>query len=51
MGAACINERRCAYRILVGKPVGMLMFGRPRIRWKDNIKLGLQKVGWVHGLD
>ena len=24
---------------------------RPRRRWKDNTKMGLQELGWVHGLD
>ena len=24
---------------------------RPRRRWEDNIKTGLQEVGWRHGLD
>jgi hypothetical protein len=25
-------------------------FGRPMHRWKDNIKIVLQEVGWSHGL-
>ena len=25
--------------------------GRPRGRWKRNIKMDLQEVGWGHGLD
>jgi len=29
----------------VGKPEGMRPLGRPRPRWKDNIKMDLQKVG------
>jgi hypothetical protein len=32
-------------RILVGKPEGKRLLGRPRRRWEDNIKADLQKVG------
>jgi hypothetical protein len=31
--------------VWVGKPVGKRPMGRPRRRWKDNIKLDLQEVG------
>jgi hypothetical protein len=30
---------------LVGKPEGKRPFGRPRLRWKDDIKMELQEVG------
>ena len=33
------------YRVLVGKPEGKRTLGRPRRRWEDNIKTGLQEVG------
>jgi len=33
------------YRALVGKPEGRRPLGRPRHRWKDNIKMHLQEVG------
>jgi len=33
------------YRVLVGKPEGKRPLGRPRRRWKDNIKTYLQEVG------
>jgi len=33
-------------QILVGKPEGKRPLGRPRSRWKDNIKMDLQVVGW-----
>jgi hypothetical protein len=49
-----MEERRDAYKVLVGKPEGRRSLGRPRDRWEDNIKLGLQEVGWGgggHGLD
>jgi len=45
-GACSTNgERRCAYRVWVGKPEGMGALGRPRLRWEDNIKIDLQEVG------
>jgi hypothetical protein len=31
-----------AYRIFVGKPEGRKSLGRPRHRWKDNIKMDLR---------
>jgi len=47
MGGACSikEERRGVYRVLVGKPEGKRPLGRPRHRWKDNIKTDLQEVG------
>ena len=33
------------HRVLVGKPEGKRSLGRPRRRWKDNIKIELQEVG------
>ena len=38
---ARMGESRGAYRVLVGKPEGKRPFGRPRLRWEDNIKMGL----------
>ena len=42
---ARIGERRVVDRVLVGKPEGKRLFGRPRRRWKDNIKTDLKEVG------
>jgi hypothetical protein len=42
---ARMGEKRGAYRILVGRPVGRRPLGRPRHRWEDNIKMDLQEVG------
>jgi hypothetical protein len=39
-------EKRNADRILVGKPEGKRPLGRPRRRWKDNIKMDLKEIGW-----
>jgi hypothetical protein len=41
-----MGERRGACRALVGKPEGRRLFGRPRRRWEDNIKMDLREVGW-----
>jgi hypothetical protein len=38
-------ERRGVYRVLLQKPEGKRPPGRPRQRWKDNMKLDLQEVG------
>jgi hypothetical protein len=46
---ACAGDCRGSYRVLMGKPEGKGPLGRPRRRWKDNIKMDLQKVGW--GID
>jgi hypothetical protein len=47
MCGACstYGERRGLYRGLVGKPEGKRPFGRPRCRWKDDIKMDIQEVG------
>jgi hypothetical protein len=40
-----MGESRGIYRVLVGKPEGRRPSGRPRLRWADNVKMGLQEVG------
>jgi hypothetical protein len=42
---ASMGEDRGVHRVLVGKPEGRRPLGRPRRRWKDNIKMDLQEVG------
>ena len=44
-------EREGAFRFLMGSPEGRRSLGRPRHRWQDNIKLGLQEVGWGGVMD
>jgi hypothetical protein len=39
-----MGERTCAYGTLVGQPERTRPLGRPRRRWKDNIKMDLQEV-------
>jgi hypothetical protein len=43
---ARMGEKRNAYRLLVGKPVGRRPLRRPRCRWLDNIRMDLVEVGW-----
>jgi hypothetical protein len=38
---ACMGER-----VLVGKPEIKRWLGRPRHRWENNIRMGVQEVGW-----
>ena len=32
-------------KILIGKPTGNRPLGRPRRRWKENIRMGLEEIG------
>ena len=41
-----MGERSGVYRVLVGKPERKGLFGIPRHRWEDNIKMDLQEVGF-----
>ena len=42
---ACMGERRFVCGVLVGKFEGKRPFGRPSLRWEDNIKMDLVEVG------
>ena len=42
---ARMGEERGVYRVLLGKPEGRRLLGRPRCRWVDNIRMDLQEVG------
>jgi hypothetical protein len=42
---AWMGKKRNTYRILVGKPFGKQSFGKPRRRWKDDIKMELREIG------
>jgi hypothetical protein len=44
-----MGEDRVVHRVLVGKPEGKRPLGRPRRRWKDNIKIDLQGIWGVVG--
>jgi hypothetical protein len=39
-----MGEIRDVHRVLMGKPEGQRPLGRPKHRWEDNIKMGLQEV-------
>jgi hypothetical protein len=43
---ARLGEGRNMYRVLVGKPEGKRLLGRPRRRWEDGIKMDLREIGW-----
>jgi ribonuclease HI len=43
-GACSAKERRGAYRVVVGKPEEKRQRGRPKLRWKNNIRIELQEV-------
>jgi hypothetical protein len=40
------GEKTSASKILVGKPEGNESLGRPRRRWKDNIKMYFKEIGF-----
>jgi hypothetical protein len=42
-----MEKKRNAYGILVGKPEWEKSLGRPRRKWKDNIKVDLREIGGV----
>jgi len=56
---ARMGARGGIYRVLVGETWGKEPLGRPRHRWDDNIKIGLQEMefrgmDWIelaHGRD
>jgi hypothetical protein len=49
---ALSGDDRVVHRVLVGKPEGKRLLGRPRRRWVNNIKMDLQEVvGGSWGLE
>jgi hypothetical protein len=47
---ACMEQMKNSYRILLRKPKGKRLLGRPRYRWEDNIRMNLREIGW-EGVD
>jgi hypothetical protein len=50
---AQMRQMRSEYKLLVVESEGKRSLGRPRLRWKDNIKIDLREVGfgdvdWIH---
>jgi hypothetical protein len=39
-----MGERKCVYRVLMGKAERKRQLGRPWCRWEDNITMDLQEV-------
>jgi hypothetical protein len=44
-----MGEDRGVHRVLVGKPEGKRLLGRPRRRWEDDITMYLQEFGGDRG--
>jgi hypothetical protein len=42
---AHMGERKSALRVLMSKAEGKRSLGKPRCRWEDSLKMGLQEVG------
>ena len=42
---ARMEESRSTFKILSDKPTGRRHLGRPRRRWKDNIRNDLEEIG------
>jgi hypothetical protein len=41
-----MRKKSNACRLLIGKPEEKRPLGRPRRRWVDNIRMGLEEVEW-----
>jgi hypothetical protein len=46
------GERRGVYRVLVGRPEGKRLLGRPRRRWEVSVKMdpreiGIDEANWI----
>jgi hypothetical protein len=41
-----MGEKRITYRLLVRMPERKVPIGRPKLRWVDNIRMDLGKMGW-----
>jgi hypothetical protein len=39
-----MEEVKSAFKVLTGKHTGKRPLGRPRRRWEDNIRLGLESI-------
>jgi hypothetical protein len=46
-----MGEERKVYRVLMRKPEGQRILGRPRRRWEDGIRMDLRKTGWGCRMD
>jgi hypothetical protein len=48
---ARIGEEGKVYKVLVGKPEGKRLIGRPKLRWVDGIRMDLREFGLGRGVD
>jgi len=46
----CMGEMKNTYKILVRKPEGKRPLQSYRLRWDNNIRMDLRKMGW-EGVD
>ena len=42
-----MEEGRSAFKILLGKPTGKRLSGRPRARWENIIRMNLEETGII----
>jgi hypothetical protein len=42
----CMGEGRNVYKVLLGKPDGKRLLGRPMRRWEDGNRMDLREIGW-----
>ena len=42
-----MEEGRSAFKIVIGKPTGNRLLGRPRRRWEDLEEIGVNAGNWV----
>ena len=42
-----MEEGRIVFKILTGTPIGKGPLGRPRRRWKDNIRIDINEIGII----
>jgi hypothetical protein len=40
------KRREMCSKVLMGKPEGKRLLGRPRRRWEDGIRMDLREIGW-----
>jgi hypothetical protein len=40
-----MGEERKLYEVVVGKPEGKRLLGRPMSRWEDGIRMDLREIG------
>ena len=41
---ARMEEGRSAFKLLIGKPTGKRLLGRPKLRWEDNIRMDIKEI-------